>query len=133
MSPTPPSFGYAIVYVESVVDTIAFYEAAFGFTDSFVHEGKDYGELKTGTTKLAFTAHELAATAVPFTYTPTTAEARPGVEFTLTTPDVDASFARATAAGATPLAEPTDKPWGQRVAYIADLNGFAIGIATPMD
>ena len=128
----PPAFGYAIVYVPSVPDTIAFYEKAFGFEHSFVHEGKDYGELKTGETKLAFTSHELAATAVPFTYAPTTPTSRPGAEFTLTTSDVDALFARALAAGAVELATPHDMPWGQRVAYVADLNGFALGIATPM-
>ncbi len=130
---TQPSFGYAIVYVPSVPATIAFYENAFGFEDSFIHEGKDYGELKTGATKLAFTAHELAATAVPFPYRSVSMnDDALGVEFTLTTTDVDALFERAIGAGATALSSPHDMPWGQRVAYVKDLNGFAIGLATPM-
>ncbi len=129
-----PTFGYAIVYVPSVPETLSFYERAFGFGDSFLHEGQDYGELQTGTTKLAFTSHTLAANAVPFAYHATTPTEKPlGVEFTLTTPDVDALFAQALAAGASKLAEPHDMPWGQRVAYVVDLNGFAIGIATPMN
>lgn len=129
---TAPTFGYAIVYVQDVPATIAFYEAAFGFEDSFVHEGKDYGELKTGATKLAFTSHELAATAVPFTYTKTSPEAMLGAEFTLCTRDVDSMYDHAVKAGARALKAPHDTPWGQRVAYVADLNGFAVGIATPM-
>lgn len=36
---------------------------------------------------------------------------------------VDASFAAAVAAGATPVAEPTDREWGGRSAYIADPEG----------
>lgn len=36
---------------------------------------------------------------------------------------VDASFAAAVAAGATPVAEPVDREWGGRSAYIADPEG----------
>ena len=128
-----PSFGYAIVYVPSVPETIAFYERAFGFSDSFIHDSKDYGELRTGATRLAFTAHQLAAQAVPFRYRKTSPDEPPlGAEFTLTTPEVDALYQRAVEAGARSLTSPHDMPWGQRVAYVADLNGFAIGLATPM-
>ena len=37
--------------------------------------------------------------------------------------DVDAAFATAVAAGATPIAEATDRPWGGRSAFIADPEG----------
>ena len=37
------------------------YEAAFGLTRGFIHEGCDYGEMVTGETKLAFAAKELIA------------------------------------------------------------------------
>jgi len=126
-------FGYAILYVPSVPEAIAFYERAFGFADSFLHEGKDYGELKTGATKLAFTSHELAEKAVPFKYIPATPEGKKlGVEFTLTFPDVDGLFQRALEAGAVEVSAPHDMPWGQRVAYVADIHGFVVGLATPM-
>jgi catechol 2,3-dioxygenase-like lactoylglutathione lyase family enzyme len=36
---------------------------------------------------------------------------------------VDASFAAAVVAGATPIAEPVDREWGGRSAYIADPEG----------
>ena len=100
------AFGYTILFVESVVEAVRFYERAFGFADSFVHESEDYGELSTGATKLAFTAHELAAQVVPFRYRRADeGELRPGVEVTLTTADVDGAYRRAVDAGATPLAE----------------------------
>ena len=128
-----PDFGYTIIYVPSVPDAIAFYEGAFGFTDSFIHDSNDYGELNTGVTKLAFTSHALAAKAVPFEYQPSSPDGvRLGVEVTLITPEADALFHRAVKAGATEIAAPHDTPWGQRVAYVADINGFPIGIATPM-
>lgn len=37
--------------------------------------------------------------------------------------DVDATFRAAVAAGATPVAEGTDRPWGGRSAFIADPEG----------
>ena len=126
-------FGYAIVYVPSVPEAIEFYEAAFEFEDSFIHESEDYGELATGNTKLAFTSHDLAAKSVPFSYQAVDeADQSPGVEFTLTTDDVDTAWRRAVDAGATSLQKPHDAPWGQRVAYVKDCFGFPVGIATPM-
>jgi lactoylglutathione lyase len=128
-----PTLGYTIFFVPSVSEAIDFYERAFGFSNSFIHEAGDYGQLQTGTTALAFTSHALAAQAVPFTYAPSTPKGpRPGMEITLVAPDVDALFDRAVAAGATPLSPPCDKPWGQRVAYVADINGFPVGLGTPM-
>ncbi len=129
----PPAFGYAIVYVQSVPDTVAFWERAFGFSESFVHDGKDYGELRCGPTKIAFTSHQLAKNAVPFRYRAAAPDESPlGVEFTLTDPNVDQLHARALDAGAKELAPPHDMPWGQRVSYVVDPNGMAVGIATPM-
>lgn len=127
------NFGYSIVYVGSVSGTIAFYERAFGFTDSFVHESGQYGELKTGKTKLAFTSHQLGKTAVPIPYLATDPSADPlGFEITLTTPDVDMVWRQAIDAGAKEVAAPHDTPWGQTVAYVRDINGVLVGIATPI-
>ncbi|MFF0154676.1 VOC family protein [Micromonospora sp. NPDC005203] len=39
--------------------------------------------------------------------------------------EVDAAFAAALAAGATVVAEPTDRPWGGRSGYIADRRATA--------
>lgn len=44
-------------------------------------------------------------------------------------------FASAIEAGAlaVAIAEPVTKPWGQTVAYVRDLNGLLVELATPGD
>jgi len=39
-------FGYSIIYVASVPETLAFYDKAFGLQTGFLHESELYGELK---------------------------------------------------------------------------------------
>ena len=46
-------FGYSIIYVASVPETLAFYDKAFGLQTGFLHASELYGELKTGATTLA--------------------------------------------------------------------------------
>lgn len=46
--------------------------------------------------------------------------------------DVDAAAARIKAAGATLLSEPEDRPWGARMFQFNDLDGFKLGVSTPL-
>jgi len=46
--------------------------------------------------------------------------------------DVAAAFEHAVAAGATAVAEPTQKPWGQTVAYVRDGDGVIVELCTPV-
>ena len=47
--------------------------------------------------------------------------------------DVDAAAARIKAAGAgTLLDEPADRPWGVRMFHFKDLDGFKLGVSTPL-
>jgi catechol 2,3-dioxygenase-like lactoylglutathione lyase family enzyme len=128
----PVRFGYAIVYVPDVETTIAFWERAFDLKRRMVLEG-EYGELETGDTRLAFAIESLAATH-GFTVRPNKPGETPaGFEVALVADDVQAAFARATAAGAKPISEPEQKPWGQTVAYVRDLNGILVELCSPMD
>ena len=43
--------------------------------------------------------------------------------------DLDAMVARACGAGATVLSPASDRPWGDRVAYVADPDGFVVAFA----
>jgi catechol 2,3-dioxygenase-like lactoylglutathione lyase family enzyme len=52
-------FGYTILYVEDVRQTLAFYEQAFGLKIAFLHESGDFGQLDTGATALAFSSRRL--------------------------------------------------------------------------
>lgn len=124
-------FGYTILYVKDVEKTVAFYESAFGLKRKFVHES-GYGEMDTGETTLAFASVELATSnGVPFV--PANPKGSPpAVEVALVTEDVAGAFAVAVKAGAAPVAEPKQKPWGQTVGYVRDLNGFLIEICSPL-
>ena len=48
------------------------------------------------------------------------------------TDDVDAAYKKAIAAGAIEVAPPESKPWGQTVSYVREINGFLVGINSPM-
>lgn len=125
--------GYVIVYVDDVPAALAFYRRAFGLETRFLHESNGYGELETGGTALAFAAHAVAGANLPGGYTPLASDAKPaGMEVGLVTDDVPAAFARAVAAGATPLAPPTTKPWGQTVGYVRAPEGTLVEICSPV-
>jgi catechol 2,3-dioxygenase-like lactoylglutathione lyase family enzyme len=131
----PPSLGYVIFYVNDVAASLAFYEKALGLARRFFHDdnGKAYGELETGATRLAFVSLVLAQEHLKQEIVAAAPDKSPlGVEIALTTPDVPALFARAVKAGAVAVSEPTTKPWGQTVAYLRDNSGFLVEICTPM-
>jgi uncharacterized glyoxalase superfamily protein PhnB len=46
--------------------------------------------------------------------------------------DVDAAAARIQAAGGTLLGEPADREWGVRMFVFRDLDGFKLGVSTPL-
>ena len=121
---------YAILYVDDVAATLAFYETAFGLRRRMLHESGQYGELDTGATTLSFSARALMESLgkTPGRPVPT----QPTFEIAFETDDVASGFARAVAAGAAAVMEPKDMPWGQKVAYVRDLNGFLVEICSPV-
>jgi uncharacterized glyoxalase superfamily protein PhnB len=126
-------FGYTIVYVTSVPDTLTFYKDAFGFGIRFLHESGQYGELNTGETILAFASHEMGDMNLGGQYQKVDPNAAPlGVELAFVAEDVASSYARAIAAGAVAVREPTQKPWGQVVAYVRAKDGSLIELCSPI-
>jgi len=126
-------FAYTILYVPDVVRTIEFYERAFGFQRGFVHESGEYGELQTGQTTLSFASLALANSNFEGGVTLSDPQRPPAAfEVAFSTDDVAAAFRRATVAGAIPVSPPKQKPWGQTVAYVRDLNGNLVELCTPM-
>ena len=124
-------FGYTLLYVSDVEKTVSFYEEVFGLRRKFVHEG-GYGEMDTGATKLGFVSHALAKTS-GITYAEPNAEGpAPAVEIALVTDDVAAAYDKAVTSGAVAVAPPKEKPWGQTVSYVRDLNGFLVELCSPM-
>jgi len=131
----PPRFGYAIRYVPSVDAALAFYEEAFGLTKRLITPEGKYGELDTGATALAFVelSYARAMLGGEASLTESDPKCPPlATEVGLVVDDVDAAFERAVAAGATATVAPATKPWGQRVAYVRDRDGFLVELCTEM-
>ena len=123
--------GYVILYVPDVAATIAFYERAFGLKRRFVHENQ-YGEMETGATALAFVNEDFVAGLVP-SFARNRPQGTPsGVEVALVSDDVAGSFKRAVDAGAVAVLAPMQKPWGQTVSYVRDLNGCLVEVCSAM-
>ncbi len=127
-------FGYTIVYVPSVAQALAFYQQAFGFETRFLHDSEQYGELETGATVLAFASHAMGEINLAGLYQKTDPNAAPlGVELAFVSDDVAAAYAKAVAVGASPIKAPTEKPWGQVVAYVRAKEGSLIELCSPID
>ena len=124
-------YGYTIVYVSSVQDTLEFYNKAFGFEIRFLHESKAYGELDTGDTTLAFASHEMGDLNLGGKYVRANVSDDPlGVELAFVTEDVSGAYTKAVAAGAIALKNPEVKPWGQTVAYVRAADGSLIELCS---
>jgi lactoylglutathione lyase len=125
--------GYAIIYVADVTATAAFYTAAFGLTCRFQTPEADYAEMETGAATLSFARDDLAGSH-GFSYAPNRADLpAAGIEICLLCDDVPAAFDHAITQGARVAAAPQVKLWGQTVAYLRDINGVLVELATPME
>lgn len=123
-------FGYTILYVENVEETITFYSKAFGFTQKLLAPEKDYAELETGGTTLAFAAYTVAAYNGVTITEPDPSSPPPAFEITFVTDDIENTFNQAVGAGAVAIKQPEQKPWGQVVGYVRDTNGFLVELCT---
>jgi predicted enzyme related to lactoylglutathione lyase len=125
--------GWVIVYVDEPPAAAEFYERTFGLPIEFAAPGGSYAQLDTGPTKLAFAAYSLGETNFDGGVRRAGTDGQPpNVEIALIHEDVEAAYARAVEAGCTALAEPEDKPQGQRVAYVRDPFGTLVELATPL-
>lgn len=128
------SLGYTIFYVDDVEATVDFFTSAFGFEKRLLTPEKDYGEVETGPTTLAFVSLELAETnlgsAGGFVHPSETQP--PPASITLVSADVEATAEAAVRCGAKSYVAAMQKPWGQTVAYVLGPSNILIEIGTPM-
>lgn len=123
--------GYVLLYVENVERSLRFYEEAFGIPTRFLHESKTYGECETGATALGFVDRMFVASQkIPVELrSPTHYRSELG----LTSTQIETDFERALQAGAILIKPIVEKPWGQKVGYVLDLDGNLVEICTPMN
>ncbi len=126
-------YGYTIIYVEDVKETINFYQKAFRFQLKFLTPENDYGELNSGETTISFASIELGNSNFKKGFKKTSLLEKPfGVELAFITKNIEVDFKKAIEMGAVELEPLTQKPWGQKVGYLRDNNGFLIEICTPI-
>jgi lactoylglutathione lyase len=127
------TLGWVIYYVDEPAEAASFYEKTFGLKVEFVGPGGAYAQLDTGSTKLAFASYELGEKNFPGGVRRAASSGQPpNVEIALVAADVDGAYSLALEHGCASLAEPEDKPHGQRVAYVRDPFGTLIELATPI-
>jgi uncharacterized glyoxalase superfamily protein PhnB len=81
---------------------------------------------------LAFASHELVGRHLPVPFRAHDSESEPtGIEITLELEDLDGALDRALAEGATLIAPPELKAWGQRYAFVRDPEGVLVGLTDP--
>lgn len=126
-------YGYTIFYVDDVEKTIAFYEQAFGFKQKFITPEQDYGELISGQTTIAFASIALGNSNFKKGFQKITTSEKPvGMEMVFVTENIEIDFQKAIGAGAIEFEKIVEKPWGQKVGYLKDINGILIEICTPV-
>ena len=126
-------FGYAINYVSNVEQSLSFFEDVFEMKRRFISNEKDYGELGTGETVLAFATHELGESNFPGGYVKASESEIPlGAEIALVTDEVADFHDRAIQHGAAELKSPEVKPWGQTVSYVRCPSGILLELCTPI-
>jgi len=109
-------YAYTILYVEDVAKTIEFYNSAFGFEQKFLTPEKDYGEVVSGSTTLAFGNYELGESNLKKGFQKSNLKEKPfGIELAFTTLEVEKVMENAIKNGASQLAETVtnrgDRKW----------------------
>jgi len=126
-------YAYTIIYVADVANTIAFYERAFGFQRKFITPENDYGELDTGGTTISFASLALGQSNFPKGFDKVDLSKKTiGIELAFTTENIEVDFQNAIDQGAEVFEQIVQKPWGQKVGYLRDINGVLIEVCTPI-
>lgn len=124
-------FKYVILYVEKVETSMNFYKDTFDAEIKFITPEKDYGELLTGETTLSFASVDLAASNVKKGFLQSKTEVKPfGIELGFVTDNVEALIEKSINNGAVLYEDIAVKPWGQKTAYIKDLDNYLVEICT---
>jgi uncharacterized glyoxalase superfamily protein PhnB len=118
-----PRIDLITILTDDAPSLAAFYRDVLGFT--VASDRGAYVEFETEAVRFAICARSIMLEATD--HSAYRAQSQ-GLSFELAFPcaspaDVDASYERIVAGGATPITPPADMPWGQRTAFFADPDG----------
>ncbi len=108
---------YIILIVDDLDRALRFYTDVLGLR--LGHRSGAYAQLETGTTRLGFYTREAMANTLGLSLQ-APAQNTPGFEIGFKVPD-------------SPVTPPTNRPWGQRTAYVRDPDGHLIELAQDLD
>lgn len=114
---------YVVLVVADLDRSLAFYVDRLGLP--LGHRSGPYAQLATGTTRLALYERHAMSKTLGLPLHPPDPDA-PGFELGFKVADIDAVFADLVASGSTSVCPPTDRPWGQRTAYVRDPDGHLV-------
>ncbi len=129
--------GFVVIYVNDVRPVLKFYRQAFNLNVRLEHEESGellYGEMETQGAILGFASHAMGELNLNVEYQKISSQGKPfGQEIVFLCEDVEATYRRALDAGASPISPPTEKPWGQTVAYLRSIEGTLLELCTEMN
>lgn len=117
---------YIVLIVADLDRAVQFYAEVLGLP--LGHRSEAYAQFNTGATRLALYRRDAMTQTLGISVNPPMDDA-PGFELGFKVADVDAAFAEMIERGATAVTPPTDRPWGQRTAYVRDPDGHLIEFA----
>lgn len=121
---------YVVLVVEDLDRALAFYCETLGLPPA--HRSDPYAQLDTGRTRLAFYQRDAMSETLGFEAAPPDPD-EPGFELGFKVDDCDAAYEELVAAGVASVTPPTDRPWGQRTAYLRDPDGHLVELAQDLD
>ena len=126
----PQTLDYVVLIVADLERSLAFYTGVIGL--GVRQRAERYAQLESGGTRLGLFTREAMAETLGASVEPPSSAA-PGFELGFKVRNVDAAFADLVARGATPVAEPTDRAWSQRTAYLRDPDGHLVELVEDAD
>lgn len=125
-----PTFKSTLVYVDDVAATSSFYQSALGLEPTMATEDGSYVQFATGDVALAFaSAAAIDHLGLPM-QKPSLDQPAHAIQLAFECEDVAGTVAKFVDAGGAVVNPPTERPWGQVVAHVRDINGFVVEIGS---
>ncbi len=121
----------AVLYVDDVQRTVAFYEAAVGFRHRFTDDRGVYAELDTGGSVLSITARRETPRESTTRIELDPSGPPPPNDLAIEVDDVAGAVRRAVEAGGALVRDAETKYWGQTIGFVRDPDGHMIQFCSP--
>lgn len=122
------TLSHTMIHVADVVQTADWYRRVFDLEIKFLAEDKQYAELMTGGTTLAFSSEGLEEQKYGRFVANRKSDLPAGFHLAIQVSNLAECYQSALEEGAVQINPPEPQPWGPSVARIRDLNGILVAI-----